>query len=131
MSGTGSGLTATGSVNRTCEKDDPHGDRHSKGDPRPICTRPSRSPCRQNVDNHANEIVRVHTRRRQEDMIEQHFDPPHPIRPLQAAIHIVGRSTATTLPPATPRRNVPPQSILIIVHPVVPQLIDFVEQVLR
>ena len=37
-------------------------------------------------------------------MIGQHFDPPHPIRPLQAAIHRIGWSTATTPPPppATP-----------------------------
>ena len=51
----------------------------------------------------------VHTRRRQEDMIGQYFDPPHPIRPLQAAIHRIGWSTATTPPPPPPppRRNHP------------------------
>ena len=51
----------------------------------------------------------VHTRRRQEYMIGQHFDPPHPIRPLQAAIHRIWWSTATTPTrhPPPPRRNHP------------------------
>ena len=69
-------------------------------------------------------------------MIGQHFDPPHPIRPLQAAIHRIGWSTATTPPPPPPppRRNHPftihfnlcASCCLIFVHPVVSQMIDAV-----
>ena len=41
-------------------------------------------------------LRKSNTRRRQEDTIGQHFDPPHPVRPLQAAIHRIRWSTATT-----------------------------------
>ena len=67
----------------------------------------------------------------EEDMIGQHFNPPHPVRLLQAAIDPQSRMEHSLHAPATPRQNIPPQSILIFVHdPFVYHFIDSVVQLL-